>query len=152
MINERTCGAVADCHAYLLAAAGLGIGAVIEIILVFSLAHLHFLYGWRPQISVRPGYLTVLGIEHFALVTPLLEVGRREALVSVTAPTGCAVGGGIDIIAVCLVAIRYLRIGMKAGENGVLLSLHLRRAEREREKNGNKNILHISFVFICQNS
>ena len=134
VINKRTSRTIANGNTNLLAATRLGIGTIIEIILVFALACLYLLYGWCPQIAVGPRYLTIFGIKHFALVAPLLKVGRREASVCIATPTWRTICGGIYIIAVGKVAVYYLGVGMKAGENWVLLCLGLRWAESDGSK------------------
>ena len=76
MVDKRTCRTVAHRYANLFAATSLGVGAIIQIILVFALTYPHLLNGWCPQIAVGPRYLSVLGVEHLALVAPLLKVSR----------------------------------------------------------------------------
>ena len=76
MVDKRTSRTVANGYANLFAATSLGVGAIIQIILVFSLACLHLLDGGCPQIAIGPWYLSVLGVEHLALVAPLLKVSR----------------------------------------------------------------------------
>ena len=44
---------------------------------------------------------------------------------------GCAVGGGIDVIAIGKIAVRNLGVGMEAGQNRILLRHGRRRAERK---------------------
>ena len=118
-LYEGPRGVVAHGYAYLLAV-GLGVvGGEIEVVFVCAVS-LFALYDARcPGVARGPRHLLGAHIEHHALVSPVLEVGGGEDGEVVTAPAGHAVGGGIDVVFLCLVGVKHLGVGVEAGQYGL---------------------------------
>ncbi len=120
-VAERTFGTVGDGHTDLF------VGRIVVVILIIRASFLSFAFGVGalydagcPGVVVGPREVGA-EIEYGALIAPVFEVGAREGLEEVAAPSVEAVGGGIDVVAVGLVGIHHFGVGIVAAKCGIVL-------------------------------
>ena len=117
-VGERTGRMVGYGHTNLLATTGHGITTEVEEVLVLAIDEFLLDTGC-PSIAIGPSNLVGLEVEDGAFVLPVGEVVRGIDIELVSAPTGSAVGGRIDVVLTCLLGVEYLGVGTEAFDDGV---------------------------------
>ena len=137
-------------HSDGLAVALRVMAAEIEIVLVRAVLLLHLLDAGCPCVAAGPCHIGV-EVEHDTLVCPVDEVGTGEHGEIVATPSGCAIGGGVDVELTRLVGEHHLRVGMELGQDGVaacLLCLVFGcQGQRKQHKGCQEHFFHIVWLF-----